>query len=299
MRIEGNMDKLPLRLGLTMWSNNHWQQAFYGSGTQASQRLEKYANVFHTVEGNTTFYATPTPSTVSNWKAATHDDFRFTFKLPKAITHQHQLQGCQALLADFMRIMAPLIPRIGQWTIQLPAAFGPEHFSQLTSFCAMLPPDFPIGVEVRHPAFFAKGDAEKRLNQWLLERNYDRIIMDSRPVFSTQPDSRSPYFAALIDAQEKKPRVPVHAIATGAHPMVRFIGHPDEPLNDAFFTPWLDKLPQWIDEGKQPYLMIHTADNLVAPELAAKLYRRLQQQVSLPDLAPFPSQGDHAQISMF
>ncbi|MDF4308545.1 DUF72 domain-containing protein, partial [Vibrio parahaemolyticus] len=54
------MDNLPLRLGLTMWSHNQWQQSFYGSGTKPAERLEKYAQVFHTVEGNTTFYATPT-----------------------------------------------------------------------------------------------------------------------------------------------------------------------------------------------------------------------------------------------
>ncbi|WP_188015573.1 hypothetical protein [Vibrio harveyi] len=45
------MDNLPLRLGLTMWSHNQWQQSFYGSGTKPAERLEKYAQVFHTVEG--------------------------------------------------------------------------------------------------------------------------------------------------------------------------------------------------------------------------------------------------------
>uniref|UniRef100_UPI003D0F2734 DUF72 domain-containing protein n=1 Tax=Vibrio sp. TaxID=678 RepID=UPI003D0F2734 len=53
------MEKLPLRLGLTLWSHSDWQQSFYGSGTKPAERLEKYAQVFHTVEGNTTFYATP------------------------------------------------------------------------------------------------------------------------------------------------------------------------------------------------------------------------------------------------
>lgn len=288
------MDPLPLRLGLTMWSHNNWQQSFYGSGTKTSERLEKYARVFHTVEGNTTFYATPNANTVNNWKAATHDAFRFTFKLPQAITHQHMLRGCQAELKSFMSIMAPLHERIGQWTVQLPAAFGPENLEQLKRFCTLFPPNYPLGVEVRHPAFFAKGDAEKSLNQWLVEQGFDRIIMDSRPVFAAKPDTE-----AIIDAQNKKPKVPVHAIATANHPMVRFIGHPQQDLNAEFFTPWLQKLADWVNAGKQPYVMIHTADNIVAPELAADLYKQLQQHVVLPDLAPFPALDGNTQIQMF
>ncbi len=288
------MDHLPLRLGLTMWSHNNWQQSFYGSGTKPAERLERYASVFHTVEGNTTFYATPNTQTVLNWRASTHDDFKFTFKLPKAITHQQMLRGCDDMLREFMLVMEPLHERVGQWTIQLPATFGPEHLDQLKRFCASFPPHFPLGVEVRHPAFFAKGDEERQLNQWLVESGIDRIIMDSRPVFAATPNTE-----AIIDAQQKKPRVPVHAIATAQHPMVRFIGHPIEQENANFLTPWLSKLPQWIAEGKQPYVMIHTADNIIAPELARDLYRQLQKATSLPDLATFPAQDGDQQIQMF
>ncbi|EKY4875445.1 DUF72 domain-containing protein [Vibrio alginolyticus] len=288
------MDNLPLRLGLTMWSHNQWQQSFYGSGTKPAERLERYAQVFHTVEGNTTFYATPTLNTVQNWRAATHDDFRFTFKLPKAITHEQMLRGCSEQLRDFMKVMEPLHDRVGQWTIQLPAAFGPEHLDRLKKFCASFPPNFPLGVEVRHMAFFSKGEEERALNQWLVENNIDRIIMDSRPVFAAKPDNE-----AIIDAQMKKPRIPVHAIATASHPLIRFIGHPEEQQNYEFFKPWLNKLPQWIAEGKQPYVMIHTADNIIAPELAANLYKDIQKRITLPELSPFPADDGNSQLQMF
>ncbi len=277
-----------------MWSHNQWQQSFYGSGTKPAERLEKYAQVFHTVEGNTTFYATPTLNTVQNWKAATHDDFKFTFKLPKAITHEQMLRGCDEQLRDFMTIMEPLHERVGQWTIQLPAAFGPEHLDRLKKFCASFPPNFPLGVEVRHMAFFSKGEEERALNQWLLESGIDRIIMDSRPVFAAKPTTE-----AVIDAHQKKPRVPVHAIATAKHPMIRFIGHPGMDDNVRFFEPWLTKLPMWIEQGIQPYLMIHTPDNVLAPELAEKLYKQLQLKLSLPNLSVFPANDGNSQIQMF
>ncbi len=293
------MDNLPLRLGLTMWSHNNWQQSFYGSGTKPAERLEKYAQVFHTVEGNTTFYATPNQSTVKNWHSATHDDFRFTFKLPKAITHQNMLRNSQAQLTAFMQVLEPLHERVGLWTIQLPATFGPEQLETLQKFCTLFPPSFPIGIEVRHPEFFAKGDAEKRLNHWLVSKGYNRIIMDSRPVFSEVLQPQQPHYESLLDAQKKKPKVPVHAIATSDTPMIRFIGHPEDEKNDAFFRAWITKLPQWIDEGKVPYLMIHTSDNLIAPELATRLYNQLKVHCAVPNLSDFPATDGQSQIQMF
>ncbi|OOE34983.1 hypothetical protein BZG04_09605 [Salinivibrio kushneri] len=266
----------PLRLGLTQWSHPSWQHHFYPPGTKSGERLARYAEVFNTVEGNTTFYASPSPQTVNNWAAAIPDSFQFTFKLPKTITHQCQLRHAQDLTADFIKLMAPLHDHIGQWTIQLPARFGPEGLASLATFLESLPREFSLGVEVRHPAFFAKGEAEKALNRLLIDHHANRVIMDSRPVFAAKPDT-----PAIIDAQKKKPRVPVHAIATSAAPMVRFIGHPDLPENSAFFDPWISRLSQWIAAGKTPYLMIHTSDNDQAPALAAHLYQRLDLSTPL------------------
>ncbi len=61
----------------------------------------------------------------------------------------------------------------------------------------------------------------------------------------------------------------------------------------------LSKLPQWIAEGKQPYVMIHTADNMIAPELAANLYKDIQKRITLPDLASFPANDGNSQLQMF
>ncbi len=62
----------PLLLGLAMWSHNHWQQSLYGTGCKTGERLARYAEVFDTVEGNTTFYATPAITTVKKSGAMQH-----------------------------------------------------------------------------------------------------------------------------------------------------------------------------------------------------------------------------------
>ncbi|UJF22766.1 DUF72 domain-containing protein [Shewanella sp. OMA3-2] len=264
-----------------MWSQPQWKHCLYGD-IPTSARLEKYAQVFNTVEGNTTFYALPTLPTVMNWRDAVPDDFRFTFKLPKTITHDLQLQHAQAELTHFFNTMEPLIDKTAMWKIQLPAQFGPSLLPTLERFLQQLPKGLTYGVEVRHRAFFNKSDHEKALNRLLITHQCNRIIMDSRPLFAAKADT-----PIMIDAQQKKPQVPVHPIATAHQPVVRFIGQCDPQINLAFFQRWRTKLAQWINEGKQPYLFIHTPDNIQAPELALSFYNTLTEVInpsSLPQI---------------
>ncbi|WP_394130634.1 DUF72 domain-containing protein [Shewanella maritima] len=292
----------PCYLGLPMWSHSHWQQSVYQDKQQA-HRLAHYAQVFNTVEGNTTFYATPKASSVNNWLDATHNDFRFTFKLPKTITHERKLLHCQPEMNAFFRALEPLHQRTGVWKIQLADHFGPASLPVLDQFLNQLPQGMSFGVEVRHKAFFAKGEHEKQLNRLLMQHHCSRIIMDTRAVFAAPPTS-----AAVIDAHQKKPKVPVHPIATNNHPVIRFVGGPDLQQNLQFFTNWLKPLPQWLNDGKTPYIFIHTPDNNAAPEQAIAIYQHLKQHVtqqmqlhlpefSLPLLANKAAEAEQAQQS--
>src|SRR4051812_27357074 len=55
-------------------------------------RLEYYAHLFTSIEVNSCFYKTPQASTVAKWAAMVPPDFKFTFKLSKAITHVKDLE---------------------------------------------------------------------------------------------------------------------------------------------------------------------------------------------------------------
>ncbi|MCE0496288.1 DUF72 domain-containing protein [Vibrio sp. DNF-1] len=277
-----------------MWSHSPWQQSLFGPGTKPSERLEKYARFFNTVEGNTTFYATPSVSTVKNWSAATPGDFSFTFKLPKNITHSGNLRTKRTELYAFLSIMEPVMEKIGLWTIQLPASFSPEHLSDLQTFVRYFPQSASLAIEVRHQHFFSKGPEEKAFNAWLIDKNLDRIIMDSRPIFSVSPTG-----PLLADAQKKKPKVPVHAISTANHPLIRFIGLPSPADNTDFIQPWIGKLSDWMSRGKIPYLMVHTANNDYAPELAMAFYDTLCKQCQMPERAVLLNENHQPQMTMF
>ncbi|WP_312227212.1 DUF72 domain-containing protein [Pseudescherichia sp.] len=233
------------------------------------------------VEGNTTLYALPKADIVARWYAQTSDSFRFCFKFPATISHQARLRQCGDLTEEFFSRMAPLAERIGQYWLQLPASFGPQDLPALWAFLDGLPEAFSYGVEVRHPEFFAKGEAETQLNRGLHTRGVNRVILDSRPVHSALPRSE-----AVIEAQRKKPVVPVHAVVTALNPMVRFIGSDDMTQNSALFAVWLEKLAQW-EQNTTPYLFLHTPDIAEAPVLVDTLWPALQRAV--PSVGPAPS----------
>ena len=210
--------------------------------------------------------------------------FRFSFKFPQTISHQSDLVSADKQVSDFIRLLEPLHDKLGLFKLQLPARFGPQGLPRLAAFFERLPPAFRYALEVRHPEFFAKGEAERALNRMLMARGINRIMLDSRPLFSVPATT-----AAMIDAQGKKPRLPVHLLATGGAPVVRLIGLPQIEDNNPFLPPWLPHWKQWLQEGKDLYLFVHTADNARAPELARQISRLLGQE-----MAPWPGENDRA-----
>ena len=56
-----------LRAGCALWAHKPWVGSFLPANTPQNRMLEAYGAHFDTVEGNTTFYALPSPSTVSRW----------------------------------------------------------------------------------------------------------------------------------------------------------------------------------------------------------------------------------------
>ncbi|WP_341503535.1 DUF72 domain-containing protein [Gallaecimonas sp. GXIMD4217] len=280
-----------LYLGCPMWSHPAWKGQLFPPGASQRDHLSHYAQVFSAVEGNTSFYALPSPDSARRWADSVPEHFRFTFKFPQAISHHKGLHQVDEELAEFLEAMAPLHAKTARYLLQLPSRFGPEQLPALAAFLDALPPGLPVAVEVRHLAFFAKGEAELALNRLLADCGADRIIMDARPVFSVPASD-----AVLLDAQQKKPRVPVHAVATAKQPVVRFVGLPDPKANDAFMTPWIEKLSQWLEEGLSPMLFVHSADNDRAPELARLFYDRIRARQ--PGLEALP-EPQFAQGSLF
>lgn len=282
-----------LYLGLPMWANPEWCGSLYPPYGGQEGWLADYARVFSAVEGNTTFYSgAPRSETVAGWSRQVPANFRFCFKLPATLTHEQRLQGIESGFDAFLEALAPLHDRLGPLLVQLPRNFGYSELPRLEALLARWPPGIGCAVEVRHPEFFHKGVAEVALNRLLITHRANRAMLDVRALFST-PAEGSP---DLVRAQNEKPRCPLHVLSTGEQPLIRFIGHLDESVNWHYFQPWINQVRLWINQGKTPFLFVHTANNRQAPQLARKLYQAFADDIGLLPMGDFAGER---QTSLF
>lgn len=141
-------------------------------------------------------------------------------------------------------------------------------------------------------AFFGKGEAEKALNRGLRERNIARVSFDTRALFAASPDSEM-----TIEAQRKKPKLPVHLLPVDAPPVVRYIGHPELDANRRFLAPWVERVALWIEDGQKPFFFIHMPDNGDALPLAGLWSELLHERI--PALGTLSLEEKQPQMGLF
>jgi uncharacterized protein YecE (DUF72 family) len=84
--------------------------------------LERYSRVLPCVEINSSFYRSHARSTYERWAASTPPDFRFSVKMPRAITHDRQLRRVEGELRRFLDECRGLGSKRGAILVQLPAS---------------------------------------------------------------------------------------------------------------------------------------------------------------------------------
>lgn len=82
--------------------------------------LERYARIFPATEINSSFHRPHRASTYAKWAEATPEGFRFSVKIPKAITHGAGLANAKALLDEFLDPLAALGRKLECLLVQLP-----------------------------------------------------------------------------------------------------------------------------------------------------------------------------------
>lgn len=117
--------------------------------------LPYYAQVLNYVEIDSTFYSIPSESMVKNWNRRTPDNFRFTAKLPKVITHDKKFKNVEKELSLFYKRMEPIKDKLLALLIQLPPSYElKEGLEDLREYDFFVDDNFRYAIEVRHPSWF-------------------------------------------------------------------------------------------------------------------------------------------------
>ena len=169
-----------LLLGTSAFTAAGWEGSFYPAGIKPRDFLSYYATHFKTVEVDSTFYRTPSASTVSGWYRKTPPDFVFAAKVPQVVTHEKVLVDCEAEFDEFVDRMNLLHEKLGPLLLQFPyfnrnALGAGEFLGRLRFFLKRIDrlPTCRFVVEIRNKTWL-----DKRFVDLLQEYNVALALTD-------------------------------------------------------------------------------------------------------------------------
>jgi uncharacterized protein YecE (DUF72 family) len=154
-------------IGTAGWSLPRAEQSHFPT---SGSHLERYASRFPAVEINSSFRRSHKAAIWSRWRDAVPPRFRFSVKVPKAITHTARLEGTSDLVAAFIDEISLLKGKLGVVLVQLPpsldydATVAAKFFENLRARTAVA-----IACEPRHESWFA-ADADALLREFNVAR---------------------------------------------------------------------------------------------------------------------------------
>src|SRR4051794_14248133 len=148
----GAMPSHDVRVGCAGWSI---PKEHAGRFPEAGSHLERYARRLPAVEVNSSFYRPHRPSTYARWAAETPEDFAFSLKVPREVTHKRGLVDADELINRFLDETAAPGKKRGPLLVQLPPSLAFDA-GTASSFFASLRRRYggTVACEPRHPSWF-------------------------------------------------------------------------------------------------------------------------------------------------
>ncbi|HEV7331237.1 MAG TPA: DUF72 domain-containing protein [Flavisolibacter sp.] len=207
------------------------KQSDYPPQFKGASRLTYYASLHSSVEINSSFYKIPKPATVAKWQESVPPHFRFTFKLPKTVTHAKGLQFNTQDLDTFTATVAQAGDKKGCLLVQLPPSVKIDRQESLEGILETLNADakgWHIAVEFRDPTWY-----NSTVYRMLQHFNAGMVEQD-------MPRSATPRVRVAEDFQ-----------------YLRFHG-PEGTYRgsyaDEFLAAQAERIATWLKEGRQVYV---------------------------------------------
>jgi uncharacterized protein YecE (DUF72 family) len=246
------LGRASIRIGVSGWRYAAWRGVFYPTGLPHRLELAHLASVFPTVELNGSFYSLQHPRSWRRWHAETPDDFVFSVKGPRFLTHMLKLRGPEQPLANFFASgVLALGEKLGPILWQLPPSwrFDPER---IETFLSLLPRDTASALRLarrRHPRMHGRSvlaiDASRPLRHAMEIR--DESFLDERFVAMLRAHG-----VALVVAETAR-RWPMPVDVTAEFVYLRL--HGDRELyrsgyGSAALSRWASRIAAWHAGGE-------------------------------------------------
>ena len=240
------MKTAPIHIGTSGWHYQHWSGPFYPIELTADKYLGYYCEHFQTVEINNTFYQLPEVETLEKHVP---QDFIFSVKANRYITHMKNLKDTQESVDNFIKRVAILGDRLGPILLQLPPNWNLD-LERLRAFLKILPQDFRYTFEFRDPS-------------WITE-----------DVFSLLRDYRTAFCIYHLKGQLSPREVTTDFV------YIRLHGPLDEAYQGKYdshqLSGWAGAIAAWSRQGKTVYCYFDNDQDGFATENAAELIGMLQ-----------------------
>ncbi len=200
---------------------------------QEKSRLTYYASLFNSVEINSSFYKVPMPATVQKWAESVPEDFRFTFKLWKGITHNKGLDFKVEDVNHFMQVIAQAGSKKGCLLVQFPPSLKVSGIRQTEKLM--------LAIQQADSAQNWKIALEFRDRSWYVEETYDLL---------------NDYNMGIVLHDKSAAASPLLEPAT-AFVYLRFHGPGGNykgSYDDGFLYEYAQYIKEWQSEGKSVYV---------------------------------------------
>jgi uncharacterized protein YecE (DUF72 family) len=131
-----------IEIGISGWTYDGWRGTFYPPKLPHSKELEFASRKLPTIEINGTFYALQRPTSYETWYEKTPDNFVFSVKANRYISHVKKLNDVEVPMANFFASgVLNLREKLGPFLWQFPPGMG-FHPDRWKDFLELLPRDF-------------------------------------------------------------------------------------------------------------------------------------------------------------
>lgn len=131
-----------------------WKGSFYPEDLPKSKWFGFYGAEFDSLELNSSFYRYPTAISLQRWYHLSPQNFSFSVKAPRSITHFRQFKDCGKQLDDFYKLVGEgLQEKLATVLFQLPPNFD-YSVERLERILVSLNSTFVNVVEFRHTSWW-------------------------------------------------------------------------------------------------------------------------------------------------